>query len=102
MNLVRTRPHDPRLLALLNASPNPYARSQCLPSGDAAMRLVHGEPGAVPEVVGATAIRTGLAAAGLAIVGLRGKLLITGAIGAAVAIEVGVLLWAWYNKQVRP
>ena len=70
-----------------------------LPSGDAALRFIRGEKGAIVDVASTTLVRSGLIAVGLAIVGLRGKQLFKGTLGAGLAVEAGVLAWAWKNRQ---
>lgn len=64
-----------------------------LPSSDAACRLLAGDMSAIPKVLGTTAIRTALCAAGLLLVGER-EHVIRNAFGAAAAIEVFVMGWA--------
>jgi hypothetical protein len=76
--------------------------SQCpaaLPSGDAAMRLVQGKPGALLDVAATMLMRSALAATGLAVAGFRGNTLLKGTMAAGLAIEAGVLAWAWRNKE---
>ena len=70
-----------------------------LPSGDAALRLVRGEGKAALDVAGTMFLRSGIIATGLAVAGFRGKNLLKGTIGATVAVEAGVLAWAWKNKE---
>jgi hypothetical protein len=70
-----------------------------LPSGDAALHLMRGERGAVVEVLGTVAMRSVLAATGLAIVGFRGVKLAKATAGAVLGIEAGVLAWAWKNRD---
>lgn len=65
-----------------------------LPSADAAKDLVRGVPGALPRVVGYTALRAGLIGAGLLVAGQRGRPVLRGAVFGALAVEVFVLLWA--------
>ena len=72
---------------------------QCLPSGDAAIRLWRGESGAAIEVAGTMLARSALIATGLAIAGFRGTKLLKGTIGAGLAVETFVLAWAWKNKD---
>ena len=70
-----------------------------LPSGDAAIRLMRGDYNATVDIVSTMLLRGTLVAAGLAVAGLRGGPLLKGTIGATVAIEAGVLAWAWRNKD---
>jgi hypothetical protein len=69
-----------------------------LPSGDAAIRLVRGEPGAVFAVAGTMLARSALIGTGLAVAGFRGGDLLKGTIAAGLAVETFVLAWAWHNK----
>lgn len=70
----------------------------CLPSGDAALRFMRGEPGAWCAVGTTMLMRGALVTTGLAIAGFRGRNLLKGAAGATLAIEAGVLAWAWKKK----
>lgn len=70
-----------------------------LPSGDAAIRLMRGDYGAIVDVVSTMLLRSTLVAGGLVVTGLRGMPLLKGTIGATTAIEAGVLAWAWHNKD---
>jgi len=70
-----------------------------LPSGDAAIRLMKGESGALVSVGATTLVRGALVATGLAVAGFRGTNLLKGAIGATLAIETFVLAWAWKNRE---
>jgi hypothetical protein len=80
------------------ASADPAPIGFCLPSGDAAIRLVRGDYGAIIDVGATMLMRGTLIAAGLAISGLRGAALLKSTVGATAAVEVGVLAWAWRNK----
>lgn len=70
-----------------------------LPSGGAALRLMRGDYGAVVDVVSTMLLRSTLVAAGLAVVGLRGVPLLKSTAAATAAVEAGVLVWAWHNKD---
>jgi hypothetical protein len=70
-----------------------------LPSGDAALRFVKGERGAIIDVASTTMVRSALIAAGLLVAGFRGTKLLKGTLGAGLAVEAGVLAWAWKNKR---
>ena len=71
----------------------------CLPSGDAALRLMQGKPGALVDVAGTMLMRGTLVVTGLAIAGFRGTDLLKGMIGAVLGIEAGVLAWAWKTSR---
>jgi hypothetical protein len=73
--------------------------SGCLPSGNAALALVRGDLGAGKEVAKSLALRGALAALGLAAVGFRGAQILSGTIGVVLAIEGGVLVWAWLQEK---
>ncbi len=77
---------------------DPAASGFCLPSGDAAIRLVRGDYGAIIDVGATMLMRGTLIATGLAIAGFRGANLLKGTAGAVLAVEAGVLAWAWRNK----
>jgi hypothetical protein len=70
-----------------------------LPSGDAAMRLMQGKPGALLDVAGTLLARSALVATGLAVAGFRGTQLVKGAFAGGLAVEAFVLAWAWKNKE---
>jgi hypothetical protein len=73
---------------------------QCLPSGDAAIRLMRGGPNwpkNLAEVAGTFVIRSALVAGGLALAGARGKTLLTYTLAGTGAIEAWVLGWAAYQ-----
>jgi hypothetical protein len=70
-----------------------------LPSGDAALKLVRGEPGAIVDVGGTVIMRGALIAVGLALAGFSGAALLKGTIGAVLAVEAGVLAWAYRHKE---
>jgi|HubBroStandDraft_2_1064218.scaffolds.fasta_scaffold321305_1 hypothetical protein len=70
-----------------------------LPSGDAAIRLMRGDYGAVVDVVSTMLLRSTLVAGGLAIAGLRGVPLLKNTAAATAAVEAGVLVLAWHNKD---
>jgi hypothetical protein len=71
----------------------------CLPSGDAALRLIQGKPGALVDVGATMLTRGALVATGLAIAGFRNMDLLKGTLGAVLAIETGVLAWAWKSNR---
>jgi hypothetical protein len=76
------------------------ADSFCLPSGDAALRLMRGESGAWLDVGGTMLARGALMATGLAVAGFRGKQLVKGTVAAGLAVEAFVLGWAaWKNRE---
>ena len=70
-----------------------------LPSGDAALKLVRGQPGAIVDVGGTVLMRGALIALGLAVAGFSGTALAKGTLAAVLAVEAGVLAWAWKNKE---
>jgi hypothetical protein len=78
------------------------ADGQCLPSGDAAIDLMNGKPGAVVKVLSTFAVRSALVTVGCLAAGLRGWDLVKGAAGASVAVELGVLGWAAYVTKWKP
>jgi len=85
----------------LAAEDEPEKGASCpaaLPSGDAAIRFVRGEPGAVFAVAGTMLARSALIGTGLAIAGFRGANLLKGTIAGGLAVETFVLAWAWHNK----
>jgi hypothetical protein len=71
------------------------AACKCLPSGDAAHRLV-ADPSLETAVValGTMALRGALVATGLFIAGARGNQLLGYTVAATAAIEAGVITWA--------
>lgn len=71
----------------------------CLPSGDAALRLMQGKPGALVDVAGTMLMRGALVVTGLAIAGFRSTDLLKGTVGAVLGIEAGVLAWAWKTNR---
>lgn len=84
--------------SLAAANNEPPAGAVCLPSGDAALRLMRGQPGALFEVAGTMLARSALMASGLAVAGFRGRELLKGTVAAGLAVEAFVLAWAWSNK----
>ena len=70
-----------------------------LPSGEAALRLVRGQPEAIIDVGASMLLRGSLVALGLAIAGFRGMQILTGSAAAVAAIEAGVLVWAWGHRK---
>lgn len=79
--------------------PSEPSGATCLPSGDAALRLMRGERGALADVAGTLLARSALMATGLAVAGFRGKQLFKGTVAAGLAVEAFVLAWAWKNKS---
>jgi len=75
------------------------APTSCLPSGNAALRLMRGEAGAWCSVGTTMLLRGALVTTGLAIAGFRGAQLLKGAAGATLAIEAGVLAWAYKTSK---
>ena len=72
-----------------------------LPSASSACDVVQGVPGAIPRAALHTAGRAVLIAAGIAIAGERDwTRLAKSSIGAALAIEVFTLSWAWSKREV--
>lgn len=102
MNLVRRRP-DLGLQVFTGAAGAPshsiIVGSASLPSGDAALRLVRGNPEALIDVGSTMLLRGSLVALGLAIAGFRGIQILTGSAAAVLAIEAGVLVWAWGHRK---
>jgi hypothetical protein len=80
-------------------TPREPGGATCLPSGDAALRLMRGQPGALVEVAGTMVARSALMATGLAVAGFRGRELLKGTVAAGLAVEAFVLAWAWKNKD---
>lgn len=74
------------------------ADPRSLPSGQSAIELMEGKPGAGVKVIGHTLLRAGLIAVGLYAAGDRGEKLYTRALGSACAIEAFVLVWVAANK----
>lgn len=68
-----------------------------LPSEAAARALVRGEPGAWVDVLSSTLLRASLIGAGLYVVGSRERL-VRNALAGALAVEIGVLLFAWNTE----
>jgi hypothetical protein len=98
MTLVRRR-QDIGLRVLAGAPPHIVVGAASLPSGDAAIKLVRGDSGAVVEVASTMLLRGALVALGLAVAGFRGMQILTGSAAAVMAIEAGVLVWAYRNKE---
>lgn len=69
-----------------------------LPSSTAAADFLDGKPGGLASVVTSTALRAGLIAVGLLVVGQR-KGVVKGAIGGAIAIEAFVLTYIAANRK---
>lgn len=99
MRLTNVHKDDLGFRLLAGAPANTIHVGAALPSGDAALNLVRGKPGAVVEVASTVALRAVLVATGLAIAGFRGAMLLSGTAGAVLAIEAGVIAWAWMNKE---
>lgn len=68
-----------------------------LPSEIAARAFIRGEPGALTAVVFSTLLRASLIGAGLYVAGDR-EHTIRNALAGALAVEVGVLLFAWREE----
>ena len=101
MSIVRTR-QDIGLRVLAGAPVHDISvGAASLPSGDAALRLVRGQPEAIVPVISTVLVRGALIAGGLAIVGFRGMQLLSGATAAVLAVEAGVLVWAWSHRKDR-
>ena len=100
MKLIRTR-SDIGLRVLAGAPVHDISVGASLPSGDAALRLVRGQPEAIVPVISTVLVRGALIAGGLAIVGFRGMQLLSGATAAVLAVEAGVLAWAWSHRKDR-
>lgn len=76
------------------------SRCKCLPSGDAAQRLIASpSPETLAVAAGTMALRGVLVAAGLYVAGARGAQLLTYTAGATVAIEAGVITWAAWRER---
>jgi hypothetical protein len=97
MSLVRVRKNDIGLRALAGIPMDTVGAA--LPSGDAALKLVRGQPGGLVAVGTTMLVRGALAAVGLAVAGFRGAALFTGAAAAVLAIEAGVLVWAYGHRD---
>lgn len=69
-----------------------------LPSETAARALIRGEPGALGSVLYWTLLRAGIIGAGLYAVGDR-EHTVRNALAGALAVEVGVLLFAWREES---
>lgn len=69
-----------------------------LPSETAAKALIRGEPGALGSVLYWTLWRAGVIGAGLYVAGERERL-VRNALAGALAVEVGVLLFAWREES---
>ena len=69
-----------------------------LPSETAARALIRGEAGGLGAVVYWTLLRAGLIGTGLYVAGERQNLM-RNAIAGALAVEVGVLLFAWRDES---
>ena len=101
MSIVRTR-QDIGLRVLAGAPISTMTvGAASLPSGDAALRLVRGQPEAIVPVISTVLVRGALIAGGLAVVGFRGMQLLTGSAAAVLAVEAGVLVWAWSHRKDR-
>jgi hypothetical protein len=81
-----------------NEPEKPSSCPAALPSGDAAIRLMRGEPRAAFAVAGTMLARSALIGTGLAVAGFRGANLLKGTIAAGLAVETFVLAWAWVKK----
>ena len=68
-----------------------------LPSETAAKALLRGEPGGLSSVVFWTLFRAGVIGAGLYAAGEREKL-VRYAVAGALAVELGVLFFAWRDE----
>lgn len=77
-----------------------FARARCasLPSSEAAMRLVQGDPSASIAVVTTSLLRAGLIGVGLFLAGEREHLL-RNSLAAAGAIETFVLGWTYFHRN---
>jgi hypothetical protein len=82
------------------AAPSVPCAPCTLPSASSACDVVHGVPGAIPRAALHTAGRAVLIASGIALAGERdvGKLA-RYSLGAALAIEVFALTWAWTHRD---
>lgn len=69
-----------------------------LPSGESASDFIAGKPGATGRLLFHYLGRSALVGVGLAIVGVRGKELVTYSLAAAGAIEVFVLGYAFIHR----
>jgi len=98
MTLVRRR--NDIGLRVLAGHPTMTVGAASLPSGDAAIKLVRGDTGAVVEVATTMLVRGALVAMGLAVAGFRGMQILTGSVAAVIAIEAGVLVWAYRHKEM--
>lgn len=70
----------------------------CLPSGRYAVALVGGDLGAIVPILGYTALRAGLIAAGIWLLGAR-KHLVRNSVAGALGVEAYVLTWAAIQKR---
>lgn len=77
----------------------PEALGIVLPSGESASEFIEGKPGATGRLIFHYLGRSVLVGVGLALVGVRGKELVTYSLAAAGAIEVFVLGYAWYKQE---
>lgn len=76
------------------------SKCKCLPSGDAAQRLIAApSPETLAVAAGTMALRGILVAAGLYVAGARGMQLVGYTAGATVAIEAGVVAWAAWKSR---
>jgi hypothetical protein len=70
-----------------------------LPSASSAAALVRGEPGALPLVLGHLALRTGLIATGMYVLGGEREHLLRNALAGACAVELFVLGWEYRQRD---
>ena len=77
--------------------------SEILPSAHAVQNLYDGKDGAVFQVLGSFALRSLILAVGMRAAGIKNKkVLVRGALGGAVAIEVFVLAWVGASHRDPP
>ena len=83
----------------LHTSPAEVEGAMCLPSGNAAIKLID-QPNLknLIPLVGTMVLRSTLVAAGLYFAGARGKELTRYTFASTAGIEAGVLAWAFYKK----
>lgn len=70
-----------------------------LPSQDAAIHLVSGDPMGIPESIGATLVRATLIASGMWFAGYRGKDLFRLSVYGATAVEIFVIGYTAYHAN---
>ena len=68
-----------------------------LPSQDAAIHLVSGDPLGIPESIGATLVRAAIISTGLLAAGYRGVDLARASIFGATAVELFVVGYTYYH-----